>query len=235
VTCASYRNAGLLAKEAACIDVYSGGRLILGWGRAGSMRSTTPMDTSTVPTGAVGSPGRDLEVVRRCGPRRPSPSTAPSALRRRLLRSQAGAEPSPVLVGGAARRSICASRRRADLTNWQVGLESFERKSNLLEQYCERWAEPSSHHPHHGPDCRLFDTEADTLAWCESPAEETCGRHPHRAVSGRQPVGTVEQVVEKTQGFIDAGCRGSSCGCVTSRGRDLRRFMEEVVPSLRVG
>src|SRR5205085_1022008 len=32
VTCASYRNVGLLAKEAACIDVFSGGRLILGIG-----------------------------------------------------------------------------------------------------------------------------------------------------------------------------------------------------------
>ena len=27
VTCAAYRNAGLLAKEAACVDVFSGGRL----------------------------------------------------------------------------------------------------------------------------------------------------------------------------------------------------------------
>src|SRR5437763_14054096 len=32
VTCAAYRNAGLLAKEAACVDVFSGGRLVFGIG-----------------------------------------------------------------------------------------------------------------------------------------------------------------------------------------------------------
>src|SRR6478752_50984 len=32
VTCVGYRNVGLLAKEAACVDVYSGGRFILGLG-----------------------------------------------------------------------------------------------------------------------------------------------------------------------------------------------------------
>src|SRR4051794_7387984 len=32
VTCAAYRNAGLLAKQAACVDVFSDGRLIFGIG-----------------------------------------------------------------------------------------------------------------------------------------------------------------------------------------------------------
>ena len=32
VTCSSYRNAGMLAKQAACVDVMSGGRVILGIG-----------------------------------------------------------------------------------------------------------------------------------------------------------------------------------------------------------
>ena len=48
-------------------------------------------------------------------------------------------------------------------------------------------------------------------------------------------VGTVEQVIEKAQGFIDAGCRGFILWLRDFPGDEtLRRFMDEVVPALKV-
>jgi alkanesulfonate monooxygenase SsuD/methylene tetrahydromethanopterin reductase-like flavin-dependent oxidoreductase (luciferase family) len=48
-------------------------------------------------------------------------------------------------------------------------------------------------------------------------------------------VGTVDQVVEKTQAFVDAGCRGLILWLRDFPSDDtLRRFMAEVVPALTV-
>ena len=61
--------------------------------------------------------------------------------------------------------------RLADATNWQVGLEGFIRKSGLLEGYCAEIDRPFEEITRtHGPDCRLFDTEADLQRWLATPS-----------------------------------------------------------------
>ena len=240
VTCASYRNAGLLAKEAACIDVYSGGRLILGLGAGwfheeyhsyGYEYLSNPQRLAVL--------DETLEVVRRLWTEETVTFEGDH-----LRFDGAYCDPKPVqqlppvLVGGGGEKvNLRIAARRADLTNWQVSLEAFERKSRLLAQYCEEVGRPFEEiNRTHGPDCRLFDTEADTLAWCDRTAVETSGATaPTDRYLAENLVGTVDQVIEKTQAFVDAGCRGLILWLRDFPGDEtLRRFMAEVVPALRV-
>ena len=147
VTCASYRNAGLLAKEAACVDVYSGGRLILGLGAGWFHEEYRAYGYEYLSgRGAPARPRRNARGGRRLwteetvefARRAPSP-------RRRLLRPQA--HPDAAARSGRRRwraGNLRIAARHADLTNWQVGLEGFVRKSRLLERYCEEIGGPSS-------------------------------------------------------------------------------------------
>ena len=127
--------------------------------------------------------------------------------------------------------------RRADLTNWQVGLEGFVRKSSLLERYCEEAGRPYAEITRtHGPDAAIFDTDAECRAWCESEGGGNLwGGQSTDEYLRDNLVGTVEQVAEKTQGFVDAGCRGLILWLRDSPADEtLRRFIGEVVPQLDV-
>ena len=139
-----------------------------------------------------------------------------------------------MLVGGGGEQvNLRIAARQADLTNWQVGLEAFVRKSALLAGYCDEIGRPFDDIIRtHGPDCRLFDTEAETRAWCESDGGgDLWGGTPTDAYLADNLVGTVEQVTEKTQAFVDAGCRGFILWLRDYPGDEtLRRFMAEVVP-----
>jgi alkanesulfonate monooxygenase SsuD/methylene tetrahydromethanopterin reductase-like flavin-dependent oxidoreductase (luciferase family) len=230
VTCASYRNAGLLAKKAACVDVYSGGRLIFGLG-AGWFHEEYHSYGYEYPSDPVRLAVLDetLEVVRRLWTEETVTFDGnhlhfdgaycdPKPIQ----------QPPPVLVGGGGEKvTLRIAARRADLTNWQVGLGAFERKSGLLAQYCEEAGRPFGEIIRtHGPDCRLFDTEAETLVWCGTPTERYLADNL---------VGTVDQVIEKTQAFVDAGCRGLILWLRDYPADEtLRRFMTEVVPALKV-
>ena len=116
----------------------------------------------------------------------------------------------PVWVGGGGEKvTLAIAAREADATNWQVGLDSFVHKSDVLRAHCERIGrEFDTIVRTHGPDCRLFDTEADLARWLDSPGGGGLwgGGDPEEYVRDNL-VGTAEQVAEKVQAFVDAGCR----------------------------
>ena len=110
--------------------------------------------------------------------------------------------------GGGEKVTLRIAAKHADKTNWQIGLEAFVHKSEVLAQYCDEIGRDfDSIIRTHGPDCRIFDTEADLDAWLDSPSGGSLrrGSTPHDEYVRDNFVGTVEQVAEKVQAFVDAG------------------------------
>jgi F420-dependent oxidoreductase-like protein len=212
VTCAAYRNAGLLAKQAACVDVFSGGRLILGLGGGWYEREYQAYGFPFPRPGVrLQILDETLEVVRRLWT-----EETVTFQGKHLTFDGAYCDPKPLqqlpeiwVGGGGEQVTLRIAARHADKTNWQTGLDGFVRKSKLLEQYCgEIGRDFDSIVRTHGPDCRIFDTEADLRAWLDSPGGgQLWGRTPHDEYVRDSFVGTVDQVAEKAQAYVDAGCR----------------------------
>jgi F420-dependent oxidoreductase-like protein len=242
VTCVGYRNVGLLAKQAAAIDVFSGGRLILGMGAGWYDREYRAY-------GYEYPSNRDrlalLDEALRVIPRLWSEETV-TFEGRHLRFDGAFCDPKPlrqprppILVGGGGEQvTLRIAARHADATNWQVGLDRFVHKSGLLARYCEEIGrDPASIVRTHAPDCRIFDTEADLAAWLDSPG----GGHLWGAVDPDQYVadnfvGTVEQVTEKARAFVEAGCAEFILWFRDAPGDEsLTAWIEAVAPQLQPG
>jgi F420-dependent oxidoreductase-like protein len=239
VTCSSYRNVGLLAKEAAGLDVMSGGRLILGLGagwydreyraygyefRAARERLEILEETVQVVRAlwtdeTVTFDGRHLHFDRAyCDPK--PIQTLP-----------------PVWIGGGGEQvTLRIAAAFADATNWQVGLDEFVHKSEVLRGHCDRVGRAfDSIVRTHGPDCRIFETQDDLDAWLDSPDGGNLWGRGDPAVYVRDNlVGTVDQVAEKVQAFVDAGCREFVLWFRDYPAREsLEAFAAEVRPTIR--
>jgi len=238
VTCSSYRNAGLLAKEAACLDVYSGGRLVLGLGAGWYEEEYASYGYGYLPAAErLVALEETVTAVRRLW--REETVTLDG---HHVHLDGAYCDPKPlqqlppVLIGGGGEKvNLRIAARHADATNWQVGIESFRRKSELLERYCEEAGRAFGDIARtHGPDCRIFDSEADLRAWCDSPdGGHLWKRQDPDDYVRDNLVGTVEQVAEKARAYVDAGAREFILWLRDYPSDEtLRRFIGEVAPTL---
>jgi F420-dependent oxidoreductase-like protein len=239
VTCASYRNPGLLAKEAACVDVYSGGRLILGLGAGWYDAEYESYGYRFMaPRERLRALDETIQAVRRLwSDEHVTFEGAHVHLKGALSDPKPLQRLPPVWIGGGGEQvTLRIAARQADATNWQVGLDSFRQKSQLLQKYCEEVGRPfDSITRTHGPDCRLFDTDADANRWCEQADGGPLRRDRSTADYRRDHlVGTPEQVAEQVQGFVNAGCQEFVLWLRDYPSDEtLRRFMSEVVPLVR--
>ncbi len=212
VTCAAYRNAGLLAKEAAGVDVLSGGRLILGLGGGWYEREYQAYGYD-FPSARerIEILDETVQVVRALWS---EPTVTFTGKHLRFDGAYCDPKPlqarPPIWIGGGGERvTLRIAAERADATNWQVGLDEFVHKSDVLRQHCaDVGRDFESIVRTHGPDCCIFASEGDLKTWLASPdGGYLWGRGDPEAYVRDNFVGTVEQVTEKVQAFVDAGCR----------------------------
>ena len=241
VTCTSYRHPGLLAKQTACLDVYSSGRMILGIGAGWYHQEYESYGYPYRPADQrLLALDETIQAVRLLWQEDQASFDGTYVQLKEAMCSPKPLQAHPAIwVGGGGEKvTLRIAARLADATNWQVGLPSFITKSHILQGYCDEIGRPFEDITRtHGPDCRIFDSEGQALAWCHEPGGGNLwgGQDPQHYLE-ENLVGTVDQVVEKTQGFIDAGCREFVLWLRDYPSDEtLRRYMTEVVPQLSAG
>jgi F420-dependent oxidoreductase-like protein len=238
VTCTSYRNAGLLAKEAACVDVYSNGRLILGLGAGWYGREYQAYGYEYLPDrDRLRALEETVSAIKRLWTEETVTVTG-----EHVNLDGAYCDPKPVqqlpeiwIGGGGEKVTLRIAARHADATNWQVGLDEFVHKSEVLRGHCDDLGRDFATITRtHGPDCRLFDSESDLRTWLDTPdGGHLWGNAAPDEYVRDNLVGTVDQVVEKVQAFVDAGCQEFVLWFRDfPSSESLERFATEVVPQV---
>lgn len=233
VTCAQYRSVGMLAKQAANVDVLSGGRLVFalggGWDEpefdAYGLRFPPPAERvqtfnetleATLQLWAEPLVTYDGEFVKlrdaSCTPR---PAHRP-----------------PIWTGTHGPKGLRTTARFADVANWNCGIEDFKRLSGVLQQACvEVGRDPATIDT---SVFRLCDLSGGTGALPRML--ERLGAPPELAadVASDHFVGSPEDVVPRVQEFIDAGARHIVVLFLDAAQTEesAEAFLREVVPNV---
>lgn len=248
-TCNSYRHPSYLAKVAASIDVISGGRLEMGIG-AGWYEHEYEGYGYEFPKASVriGMLREGVEIMRRMW-------TEESVEYKGEYYVLDGAlcQPKPIqepmipmwVAGGGEKLTLNVAARYADYTNFGADLEQFKQKSEILAGHCRdvgRDFEAITRSTNF--NIIVAETGAEVAAkieWVKSHFEPIIGPDKlDRMIDGNYisrggMAGTPEQLIEKLQGWREAGMDYAIVyfqdAAYDTSGMEL--FAEQVIPALR--
>ena len=235
VGCNSYRNPGLLAKITSTVDVISGGRLDWGIGagwyeseykgygyefakpsdRIGMLRETVEIVKSMWTNAETNYDGKYYKMSRaNCDPK---PLQQPTP---------------PVWIGGGGEQlTLRVVAEHADVSNFGSSLEEFTKKRAILQDHCRIIGrDEDTIRKTISSEVFIRETEKEII---EAGSKNLWGE-PAESWRAKALVGTPEQVSEKIQKYLDAGCTGFIPWCADYPSPEtLELFATKVIPNFR--
>lgn len=235
VGCNSYRNPGLLAKITSTIDVISGGRLEWGIG-AGWYESEYKGYgfEFAKPSDRIGMLKETVEIVKSMWTQS---ETTYDGKYYKLSRANCDPKPlqkpnPPIWIGGGGEQlTLRVVAQHADVSNFGSSLEEFIAKREILKGHCAAIGrDEDTIRKTISSEVFIRETEQEVI---DAGCLNAWGGDPEQ---WRQKalVGTPEQVSEKIQKYLDAGCTGFVPWCPDYPSTEtMELFATKVIPNFR--
>ena len=235
VGCNSYRNPGLLAKITSTIDVISGGRL--DWGIGAGWYESEYKGYGfefAKPSDRIGMLKETVEIVKSMWSQ---PETTYDGKYYKLSRANCDPKPlqrpnPPVWIGGGGEQlTLRVVAQHADVSNFGSSIEEFIAKREILKGHCAAIGrDEDTIRKTISSEVFIRETEKEVI---EAGCLSAWGGDPEQ---WRQKalVGTPEQVSEKIQKYLDAGCTGFVPWCPDYPSTEtMELFATKVIPNFR--
>ena len=235
VGCNSYRNPGLLAKITSTIDVISGGRL--DWGIGAGWYESEYKGYGfefAKPSDRIGMLKETVEIVKSMWSQ---PETTYDGKYYKLSRANCDPKPlqkpnPPIWIGGGGEQlTLRVVAQHADVSNFGSSVEEFISKREILKGHCAAIGrDEESIRKTISSEVFIRETEKEVIdAGCLSAWGGDPEQWRQKAL-----VGTPEQVSEKIQKYLDAGCSGFIPWCPDYPSTEtMELFATKVIPNFR--
>jgi len=235
VGCNSYRNPGLLAKITSTVDVISGGRL--DWGIGAGWYESEYKGYGfefAKPSDRIGMLRETVEIVKSMWTQE---ETTYDGKYYKMLRANCDPKPlqkpnPPVWIGGGGEQlTLRVVAEHADVANFGSSVDEFIKKRAILQKHCTVVGrDEDSIRKTISSEVFIRETEEEIL---QAGSLNVWGKD---ATEWRNEalVGTPDQVSEKIQRYLDAGCTGFIPWCSDYPSTEtLELFAKKVIPNFR--
>jgi F420-dependent oxidoreductase-like protein len=235
VGCNSYRNPGLLAKITSTVDVISGGRLDWGIGAGWYENEYRGYGYDfKKPSDRIGMLKETVEIVKSMWS---NAETTYDGKYYKLDRANCDPKPlqkplPPVWIGGGGEKvTLRVVAEHADVSNFGSSVDEFIHKREILKGHCaDIGRDEDTIRKTISSEVFIRETEKEII---EAGSKSLWG---DSAESWRSKalVGTPEQVSEKIQRYLDAGCTGFIPWCPDYPSTEtIELFAKHVMPNFR--